>query len=427
MLCRNIDDKARFIAKNQDRTFTVQQLKRTLVNGEEVDRDWLIYSPSQNSVFCFACRLFGTSLAAKADTFACIGFTDFHNIQRGLKRHEKATHHVLSELAYKTRSKDSNTIGSCFINQSRVEMDYWRHILKRIVSVIKFLGARGLPFRGANQTCGSMQNGNFLGILDLLSEFDPLLATHITHYDNKGRCIVFLSSNANRLSISRFDSIFSGRASYLSSTICDEFITLIGGKVLNVILAEIRDAKYFSISVDSTPDVSHCDQLVFCVRYMKDGLPVERFLQFIPINQHKSLYLTEAVTEFMTAHEINLSDCRGQSYDNTNNMAGKYSGLQQRILDLNPFAIFVPCASHSLNLVGTAAAGKNREAVSFFCFMGGIYSFFVHSPMRWDLLKNALGPDQRLPKRASGTRWSAKHDAVSALNGNMMQVKGVLV
>lgn len=112
---------------------------------------------------------------------------------------------------------------------------------------------------------------------------------------------------------------------------------------------EIKEAKYFSISVDSTPDVTHCDQLVFCVRYVKNGEPIERFLQFIHIDQHKSEYLTKIVVEFMNKHSINLADCRGQSYDNTNNMAGKYSGLQQRILELSPFATFVPCASHSLN------------------------------------------------------------------------------
>lgn len=37
-------------------------------------------------------------------------------------------------------------------------------------------------------------------------------------------------------------------------------------------------AKYFSISVDSTPNVSHCDQLVACARYVKNDEPIERFI-----------------------------------------------------------------------------------------------------------------------------------------------------
>lgn len=37
-------------------------------------------------------------------------------------------------------------------------------------------------------------------------------------------------------------------------------------------------------------------------------------------------------------------------------MSGVYSGLQARIKDACPYAIFVPCAAHSLNLVGEYAA-----------------------------------------------------------------------
>lgn len=189
----------------------------------------------------------------------------------------------------------------------------------------------------------------------------------------------------------------------------------------------MKKAKYFSISVDSTPDVSHCDQLVFCVKYVQNGESIERFIKFIQIDQHKSEYLANTVIEFMSKNSINFSDCRGQSYDNTNNMAGKYSGLQKRLLDLNKFAIFRPCASHSLNLVGTAAVSKNKFAVSFFCFMESIYSFFVNSPSRWKLLNDALEQGQLVLKRATGTRWSARFNSVDALNGNIKQVQSVLL
>jgi hypothetical protein len=48
-----------------------------------------------------------------------------------------------------------------------------------------------------------------------------------------------------------------GIPSYLSVTICEEFIELMGSKVLAATVTEIQKAKYFSISVDSTPDVTH--------------------------------------------------------------------------------------------------------------------------------------------------------------------------
>lgn len=201
---------------------------------------------------------------------------------------------------------------------------------------------------------------------------------------------------------------------------------MIASKVLNVILTEIRIAKYYSISVDSTPDISHVDQLVFCMRYVKANGPIERFIQFIPINQHKSNYLTDTVVDFLDEHNIDIRNCRGQSYDNTNNMAGKYSGLQARILAFVSLALFFPCAAHSLNLVGYAAVSKTPKAAQFFCFLEKLYLFFVKSTSRWDLLKSSLSTNMRVLKRSSGTRWSAKFEAVNSLNGNIVHVKGIL-
>ena len=45
------------------------------------------------------------------------------------------------------------------------------------------------------------------------------------------------------------------------------------------IVDEVKEGKYFSTILDSTPDITHVDQLSFVVRYLsKCGLPVERFV-----------------------------------------------------------------------------------------------------------------------------------------------------
>lgn len=82
-----------------------------------------------------------------------------------------------------------------------------------MISTIKFLAERGIPFRGDDQTIGSQHNGNFLGILELISQFDPFLSTHLKDRVNKG----------------------SGRVNYLSSTIFEELIDLMGAKLLDEI------------------------------------------------------------------------------------------------------------------------------------------------------------------------------------------------
>lgn len=238
--CRNFPENSKTIAKHQDRTFNTAHLKRTLANGEEIDRNWVLYSPSTNAIFCFMCRLFGPSNSG--DIFATTGYSDFHNIHQGFSQHEKSKNHILNKLAYSTRLKESKTLtlNVYAMNQSEQEREYWKLLLIRIVAVIKHLGSRGLSFRGRDQACGSHQNGNYLGLLDLLSQFDALLASHIARYGNKGKGILCLNSYVSELFITSSELTFtSGRALYLSDTICDEFINLIGSKVLNLILAEI--------------------------------------------------------------------------------------------------------------------------------------------------------------------------------------------
>ena len=190
-------------------------------------------------------------------------------------------------------------------------------------------------------------NGNYLGCLELIAEFDPFLQEHLKVYGNKGR----------------------GNPSYLSSNISNEFILVMGGKVMSTILAEIQKAKYYSFSTDSTPDLCHVDQLKFTLRYVKHGLPIERFITFIPILRHTSEYLADCVFTFFKDHQINLKVCRGQSYGIAANMSCQYKGLQARIKAVNPKADYILCGRHSLNLIGAKAAECCLEVVSYFGFM----------------------------------------------------------
>ena len=47
----------------------------------------------------------------------------------------------------------------------------------------------------------------------------------------------------------------------LSSTICNEFVQLVAKEVTTKIANEITKAKYYSTTVEFTPDVTHVDQL----------------------------------------------------------------------------------------------------------------------------------------------------------------------
>ncbi|XP_065645338.1 uncharacterized protein LOC136075828 [Hydra vulgaris] len=273
--------------------------ERKTANGEIIKRSWLCFSP----------------------------FNDNRLIS-----HETSKDHLNSVINLAIHLKELGRINN---------------IIKRLVSVITFICERGLALSGKNEIVGSSKNGNYLGILELLAEYDNFLKQHIENHANRG----------------------SGHTNYLSSTICEELIEIMGNNVLNEIISCIKLSKYFSISLDSTPDEGHIDQLTLVFRYTEKDTPVERFLVFMPNQGHKAQDMYDGLINFLNKYDLNIKNCRGQSYDNASEMSGKYNGLQSKILKNNKLASWIPCATHSLNLVGKAAAECCTGAVEFFDFL----------------------------------------------------------
>src|SRR6218665_3824380 len=64
--------------------------------------------------------------------------------------------------------------------------NYWREVLKRIIGVITFICECGLALRGGNETIGSPNNCNYLGMLEFIAEYDDFLRQHIQEHANRG-------------------------------------------------------------------------------------------------------------------------------------------------------------------------------------------------------------------------------------------------
>ena len=209
-----------------------------------------------------------------------------------MKGRENSDSHRCSILAFNRRCARTTHVDKQLEAQRNDKKTYWTEVLRRVVAAIIFLSERGLAFRISAENLGSKQNGNFLGVLKLITQFDPFLKEHLKKYGSQGR----------------------GRQSYLSSTIYEELILLMKEQVEKFIVSELKSAKYFSISVDSTIDRAHIDQLTVIVRYVIAGKPTERFLTFLQIGSHKAENLVAIFLKFFGEAGIDFQNCRGQSY-----------------------------------------------------------------------------------------------------------------
>lgn len=107
------------------------------------------------------------------------------------------------------------------------------------------------------------------------------------------------------------------------------------------------------------------------MRYVSpDDCIVERFVRFLPIQSHSGESLCQSVLGgfFLQNMGLDIINCRAQCYDNAANMSGIYRGLQTRIKKLNPLIEWVPCAAHTLSLVGVNSVNCRFEMEDFLKF-----------------------------------------------------------
>lgn len=108
-----------------------------------------------------------------------------------------------------------------------------------------------------------------------------------------------------------------------------------------------------------------------------------------------------------------------QGYDGASVMSGRCSGVQQRIKDVAPQALYVHCYAHCLNLALVDTTRSITEASDFFALMETLYVFMSSSKAHDVYLQkqNELHPSKQLRRlqRLSDTRWACRYFAVDAV------------
>ncbi|XP_022007318.1 zinc finger MYM-type protein 1-like [Helianthus annuus] len=390
-----------------EKRFSATIYTRTLSNLKKCDREWLVYSKELDKMFCFCCKVLRNG--APKGRLGGVGFDYWHHATGRVREHEVSLDHLINTKKWfdlRKRLKSDDTIDKFQYEQFKKEAEYWKQVLFRIIALIKFLAKHNLAFRGNKEKLYEKGNGNFLGLVEMLEEFDPVIKEHVRRITS--------------------DNI---HVHYLGHKIQNEIIVMLADEIKKELIKNIKEAKYYSIILDCTPDSSHKEQMTIIARYVKFSsnsiIVKESFLGFLNANDTTGKGLFDVTYAELQNLGLEIDNMRGQGYDNGANMKGSHQGVQKRFLKENPRAFYTPCGSHSLNLTLCDMAYSCVKGKSFFGHVQRIYTIFANSINRWQILKDNV--KNWSLKSLSQTRWESRFESVKAIKLQLDDVRETLL
>lgn len=295
--------------------------------GDKFLRKWLSYNVKNKKFYCNICMTF----ILDHDSVWIHGATyTVKRIYDKIKDHEEncQSHEFAVQTFSQIEFKDRGGILDLLDSSRKKIVSNNREIVARVVDIIIFLAKQNLSFRGKRNenVCDldifhelnkSRKNrGNFMELVKLISEYDPVLRLHIEYCSKK---------HLNTLHKDKIKSKSNtkGRGSlvtFLSNSIIHKIIGFIKKCIQEKISEEVSVAGFFSLEVDSTQDVSVTDQLCVCLRYVNNNTIYERIISIISLENSTGIYQADVITnklENINSDRNNFVSC---SFDGAANM-----------------------------------------------------------------------------------------------------------
>ncbi|XP_076065009.1 zinc finger MYM-type protein 1-like [Oratosquilla oratoria] len=342
--------------------------------------------------FCTACSIFAKSSAAVP--FIREGHSDWSNIMRHAERHNKSPIHlsaVSDALAFKHICDGKKLSIKQSLSKTYAEqVARNRAALVSIVKIICLCGKQGIALRGKTDS-----RSNFMALLELRSEHDTVLREHL--------------------------KLASKNSQYISHRIQNEIISIIGSQIRETILTPCREAKYFSVIVDKTTDISVKEQValvVLCVT--SDGSRHEEFVTFEETADTTGETLYKLICNKLEDCGLDKNKVVGLGFDGASNMSGKIKGVQARFVNDVPTVEYVHCRAHCLNLAITHTC-KETSVRNLYSVVGEIVKFINASAKRLHIYTSQNEDADRL-KKFCATRWGCHEETLGVFLNNIENI-----
>ena len=376
-------------------------------------KEWLCGSTFKHKMFCWPCLLFCPSTSA---TWTKTGYKNMRGFLSDCKKHENVKSHMNAFKTWKifsTREARDQRV-DVMISQARreeikrhnEEVRQNREILRTITNAVLYLGKQELPFRGHDESSDSLNKGNYRELLECFTELDSVFERRL-----HGRLAESEGGG---------DSRFTGVPSHTQN----DLIHCLDAVIEDQTVQELNDCTFLSVQFDETTDVSTKEQLSIIVRLDSGSDIVERFLKFVDVSTDRTAAtLTGVIKGILDQYNgITNNKLIMQTYDGASVMSVHIGGVQTLMRQQYPFAYFVHCAAHRLNLVLSQAVSSISPVKVFFANVGYFSTFSTSSPHRKAFF---MSNNIEIPTPGE-TRWYYRARTINVIFMNYQHLHDIL-
>ena len=287
--------------------------------------------------------------------FVIDGFSTWKNALASFRKHEKSILHVESFKGLSSLKNDS--IAQNISDSNKKQMIEARIVLEKIYECIEFISDKAYPSR--------------------------------THDDKENILKKLLIMRSNDVPELRSWLNRSSTYKWLHHNTTEEIMKMMSDSILKMLISEVKNSKYYSIMIDETSDVARLEQVSICVRFVEEDFTIrEEFLGFYETKSTTSETLFKVVKDVLIRFGLDINNVRGQCYDGAANVRGYKSGLQTKLIEEEPRALFVHCAAHRLNLAVQDNLQEIQIVRDFIGVAQNLINFVKDSPKRLAFFKD---------------------------------------
>ena len=348
---------------------------------------WLEYDEHTQGAFCRECKKHGKSLQRTGGAWITKPFTNWKKAVEKMRAHSKSDVHIQSCQAsvLAERATRQGTVIQQLQHVADEDRLKNRRAIKAFIRCTHFLARQ-----------------------------------HIAHTTNFDKLVDLIIACGGQ-DIKKFLETAARNASYTSKVAVVDFVDAIGTWVEESLLKRLCQAPFYSIMADECTDVTTIEELSIFCRWIEDGVPVEHFIEIVPMKKADAESIHAALVECLRGKNMHLYRIVGMGFDGAATFSGSRTGVQSRLREQSPHAIFVHCHCHRLQLACVQAANATAGIKHVYITLTTLWKFFHYSPKRAQSLKEVQKvldlPELKIVK-PSDTRWLAHEKCVKAVKAS---------